>query len=274
MILNNTIDIYPDILFASGAIKDYSGEDYIAEHVLCHIVSGEMRVVEASGQIVFRAGETILMRRNLFVKCEKRAVASGLLYQVIFIVLKKNFLQQYALNHTSTRGGAKSMVPKTILLVKDTPAVQGLFNSLKPFLESDTFPGDALVKLKLSEAVVSLIEQDEHHAGWLFDTSVPGKLDLEDFMQSNFKFNVPMVKFAELSGRSLSTFQRDFLKIFGVPATNWLLNRRLEAAYEALLVAGTKSSDIYLEVGFEDAAHFSRSFKKKYGYSPSKIHQM
>ncbi|WP_324218279.1 helix-turn-helix domain-containing protein [Flavobacterium sp.] len=34
---------------------------------------------------------------------------------------------------------------------------------------------------------------------------------------------------------------------------------------------GQKPSDIYLEVGFKDISHFSRSFSKQFGSAPSKI---
>jgi len=34
---------------------------------------------------------------------------------------------------------------------------------------------------------------------------------------------------------------------------------------------GSKPSDVYLEVGFEDLSHFSYAFKNAFGVAPSKI---
>jgi hypothetical protein len=48
--------------------------------------------------------------------------------------------------------------------------------------------------------------------GNTFDFADPGKTDLREFMLCNYMFNIPINKFAELTGRSLSTFQRDFLR--------------------------------------------------------------
>ena len=48
----------------------------------------------------------------------------------------------------------------------------------------------------------------------LFDFNEPFKIDLEAYMNMNYTFNVPMEKFAKLTGRSLATFKRDFKKIF------------------------------------------------------------
>ena len=40
----------------------------------------------------------------------------------------------------------------------------------------------------------------------------PGKVDLINFMERNYMFNMPLEKLGYLSGRSLSTFNRDFKK--------------------------------------------------------------
>ena len=44
----------------------------------------------------------------------------------------------------------------------------------------------------------------------------PGKIDLISFMEKNYMFNVPMEKFSYLTGRSLTTFKRDFQKVFKI----------------------------------------------------------
>ncbi len=90
-------------------------------------------------------------------------------------------------------------------------------------------------------------------------------------MTRNYMFNIPMTKFAGLTGRSLSTFQRDFKKIFGVNAAKWLLKRRLQAAYDAIRMEKKMPSDIYLDLGFEDLSHFSRTFKQEFGFNASEI---
>ena len=105
----------------------------------------------------------------------------------------------------------------------------------------------------------------------MFDFNEPGKIDLEAFMKKNFHFNVEMKRFAYLTGRSLATFKRDFEKIFDMPPSRWLLQRRLQEAYYLIKEKGKTASDIYLDVGFEDLSHFSFAFKKIYGVAPSRL---
>jgi AraC-like DNA-binding protein len=104
---------------------------------------------------------------------------------------------------------------------------------------------------------------------FLFDFSEPHKIDLERFMLSNFHFNVPVEKFAQLTGRSLAGFKRDFQKMFGMPPRQWLLERRLVEARHLIEKKNKKPSAFYLDLGFESLSHFSHSFKKKFGMAPS-----
>jgi AraC-like DNA-binding protein len=105
----------------------------------------------------------------------------------------------------------------------------------------------------------------------LFNFTDPGKIDLEEFMCKNFMFNVSLETFAKMTGRSLSTFKRDFGKVFNSSPSRWLKKKRLEHAHYLIKVKRKTPSDVYLEVGFENLSHFSSSFKEAYGYNPSAL---
>ncbi|WP_426667873.1 helix-turn-helix domain-containing protein [Mucilaginibacter sp. McL0603] len=261
----------PDLHFARSTTCKHARFDYIPEHVVCHIVSGEMRVMESHRESIYRAGDSFLLRRNALVKCEQRPLASGVAFRVIYLLLKKDFLQRQAMQHQSPKERPGTTSTGQVLLLEPTPSLTGLFRSLVAYMDAGTHPSAAMTRHKLVEMLICLLEQHPEMATWLFTETQAGKLDLAEFMERNFRFNVPMSKFAELSGRSLSTFQRDFMKIFGMQAGAWLLKRRLQAAREILLNSERKPSDVYIEIGFEDLAHFSRSFKTYFGYNPSKI---
>lgn len=94
-------------------------------------------------------------------------------------------------------------------------------------------------------------------------------MDLERFMLSNFHYNVPVEKFARLTGRSLAGFKRDFQRIFGMAPRHWLQERRLTEARHLIETKNKKPSAIYLDLGFESLSHFSHSFKKKFGKAPT-----
>ena len=105
----------------------------------------------------------------------------------------------------------------------------------------------------------------------VFDFNESGKIDLKAFMARNFHFNIDLNRFANLTGRSLSTFKRDFQKIFSTTPNKWLQQKRLQEAHFLIVEKGKKPSDVYLEVGFENLSHFSFAFKKAFGVAPSQV---
>lgn len=129
---------------------------------------------------------------------------------------------------------------------------------------------DELGLLKVKEGVKLMLLAVPELRNFLFDFSEPYKIDLQRFMLSNFYFNVPVEKFAQLTGRSLSGFKRDFQKTFGMPPRKWLQDKRLNEARHLIENKNKRPSSIYLELGFESLSHFSNAFRKKFGKAPTR----
>jgi AraC-like DNA-binding protein len=274
--MNTTIlpELASNLLFVRSPGKRCDQQEYVPEHLLCHIVAGSLRLTEATGEHHFQAGDTVLLRRNVLVKLQKRPAPSGTPFQAVFLLLPQAFLQVYALQHAlpALAGTTRHEVVRQL---PAHPILRGLFQSLMPYFDNEPAAalGQELTLLKQAEAVLGMLSQDPALAGWLFDFAEPGKLDLAAFMHRHYIFNVSIARFAQMTGRSVSTFQRDFHKHFGLAPAAWLLQKRLNAAHAALLCPGKRTTDVYLEVGFEDIAHFSRSFKRVFGYNPSQAAQ-
>lgn len=165
----------------------------------------------------------------------------------------------------------KSNTDITGLALESKGLLKNYIDSIKPYLDGGNEFNKALIDLKVKEAVIILIQLKPVLKDVLFDFSEPGKIDLEAYMNANYKFNVDINRFAYLTGRSLATFKRDFEKIYNTSPNRWLQHKRLDDAYYLIKEKGWKSSDVYLEVGFKDFSHFSFAFKKAYGVAPSRL---
>lgn len=130
---------------------------------------------------------------------------------------------------------------------------------------------EAFADIKREELLMIILKTNPEMAGIVFNFANPAKIDLTAFMNHNFRFNISLERFAFLTGRSLSSFKRDFQKTFGTNPGNWLKKKRLEEAYFQINRQSRKPSDVYLEVGFEDLSHFSYAFKKEFGHAPSEV---
>jgi AraC-like DNA-binding protein len=163
-----------------------------------------------------------------------------------------------------------SKIDMSIVKIKPRPDITSLFESLIPYYDTSVQPTDEIINLKEQEGVYALLKTDERFYPVLFDFTEPWKIDIMEFLHENYMYELSLEEIASFTGRSLATFKRDFKKISDVPPQKWLIQRRLEAAYDKLQRDKKKASDIYVEVGFKNLSHFYTAFKKQYGFSPKK----
>ncbi|MCF6404852.1 AraC family transcriptional regulator [Chitinophaga filiformis] len=261
-------DILPGVIFFSyltGKLKEKVA--FLQHKTLVLQVSGRFTMETANQTISMERGQMLLIHKNQLAEITKTPV-EGEDYQTIVIVLNEDLLRQIALEE-QIETGLKYTGPANIL-IPGNDFLQAFFQSLMPYVRHpDEQITKAVAILKVKEAVLLLLNTMPELRKLLFDFSEPYKIDLEKFMLGNFHYNVPIEKFAQLTGRSLAGFKRDFHKIFDTAPRQWLLERRLAEARHLIERKKKKPSEIYLDLGFESLSHFSHSFKKKFGKAPT-----
>jgi AraC-like DNA-binding protein len=245
------------------------GEQFVPMHVLSCIVSGSMKVTVGGGTGTFSSGDIIAARANQLGKFVKYPDAETGTFKAITLsfdpVLLRDFSVEYQITADEAYTGPDNQVLSPNGLLRD------FFKSLLPYFDPANKLSGPLTTLKAKEALLLLMRIKPDMKNMLFDFRQPGKINLEEFMQRNFMFNVPIGRFAQLTGRSLAAFKRDFQQVFKQSPGKWLQLRRLQEAHYLISEKSQRSSDIYLDLGFEDLSHFSFAFKKVYGVAPSMV---
>lgn len=258
----------PNILYSCYAHTSRDGEHFVPEHIFGYTVSGSSETYIDGKTYVFKEGDFRFFRRNQLAKYTKYPPQGGE-YKSISVAIDQETLR--SISEEFDLHIDRPYTGKDILHLKPNVLFTNFINSLTPYLHSTGQLGEALVTLKVKEIVMILLQTNPELKNVLFDFSEPGKIDLEAFMNKNYKFNVDISRFAYLTGRSLATFKRDFEKIFHASPAKWLQQKRLADAYYLIREKGWRSSDVYMEVGFKDFSHFSYAFRKVYGVAPSKL---
>jgi len=245
----------------------YSRELILPQPALVHVISGELRVANAQYNHSFFAGETVLLPRNQLGRMSKLP-RDGKPCVTVSILFRKERLQHYYSANKiritgQHNGGLKRLAAH--------PLLKSLFNSLMPYFELTSILPEDIATYKIEEAIRVVRAVDEHADEILSDFEEPGKLDLVAFMEQNYMFNLSLEKFGYLTGRSLTTFKKDFKKAFNSSPGKWLTRKRLELAHYQIFEKKRKASDVYLDAGFEDLSHFSFAFKKYFGYNASSL---
>lgn len=258
----------PGVIFYSYFSKMRKDKVAFLQHnTLVLQVSGRFSLKTASESISMGAGEMLLIQRNQLGEITKTPF-HGEDYQTIVISLQEDLLRQIALEEQIETGQKYSGPPN--VLIPGNDFLSAFFQSIVPYVRHpEEKITHAMGMLKVREAVHLLLHTKPGLQELLFDFSEPYKMDLEKFMLSNFHYNIPIEKFAHLTGRSLAGFKRDFQKAFGMAPRHWLQERRLTEARHLIETKNKKPSAIYLDLGFESLSHFSHSFKRKFGKAPT-----
>ena len=256
-----------------SCFSDYSEKCIHAtpEHVLVYLYSGEQIIEDRNKKIKLKAGDCAFIRRDHRLKMYKNSKGEEL-YKGISLTFNRTVLRDfYSKMNKSEIPKEIKISDKTVFKLEPNPAIESLFQSLVPYFDSNVKPTEGVTQLKVLEGIYALLNSNELLYPILFDFAEPWKIDLLKFLNDNYMEDLTMDQIASFTGRSLATFKRDFKKISNLTPQKWLIKKRLETAYIKLKEERQKVQDVYVEVGFKNASHFSTAFKKQYGTSPTEV---
>jgi AraC family transcriptional regulator, exoenzyme S synthesis regulatory protein ExsA len=256
-----------EIKLSSYEDKLFKSDLMFQDHMLIWFISGETRIIQWNKTFLFKTGDIFLIPRNQLTTVINYP-KNGLPHKSVVMHLSVERLRKF---YDKTDVSKRPAPQQELFRFSNHPLLESCMASLIPYFDMEGEFPDELASLKITEAIniLRLIDTDVDSVLANFDA--PGKIDLVNFMQRNFMFNMSLEKLGYLTGRSLSTFNRDFKKLFNTTPQKWLTEKRLELAYYHLAEKKKKPTEVYLEVGFEDLSHFSFIFKKKYGFSPNRL---
>lgn len=256
-------------VFLSGTVeKDYTWEHISSQHIIIFIYSGEMTISYGKTSTTFVTGDTVLVPKNRLIRVFKKPVENQP-FKAVSMLIPDEALRKFYGERTVLEDWNEN-------IAKDRPItahslLDSFFRSLSSYFEKHHELPESLVLVKIQEALTIIHEVDKRISSILGTFSEIGKIDLRKYMEEHFMYNLPLKQFAFLTGRSLTTFKSDFKKTFSNTPGRWLMDKRLDFAYQKLTIEKKKANEVYLLAGFENLSHFSFAFKKAFGRSPRNI---
>jgi len=259
--------ITDDIKLSCYEDKLFKTEVVFEHHMLVWFISGETKIIQADQNYLFKAGDIFLIPRNQLATIINYP-KDGQPHKSVVMHLSIDRLREF---YTNLNVKPKVSATQKIRSFSKHPLLESCLASLIPYFDvQDKFP-ENIASLKITEAISVLRTIDKDIDNILANFEEPHKIDLSSFMEKNFMFNMPLEKFGYLTGRSLTTFKRDFHKRYNQTPQRWLTQKRLELAHYQLTEKNRKPVEVYLETGFENLSHFSYAFKKQFGLTPTEL---
>ena len=242
------------------------------EHTLIYLYSGGLEITDQGKTTFLHPGDCAFMRRDNSLLMQKH-VEEGKPYRSIILKFSRAFLKEFygSMTQDDKLRDAQRDKSSLYLLPSNRPDIKSLFDSILPYFDAGVTPPEEILKLKMTEGLYAILNTDVNLYASLFYFVDPWKIDIMDFMEKNYMKELSMQEIAHYTGRSLSTFKRDFKQYSELTPQKWLIHRRLVAAREQMASGGKKVSDVCYDVGFKNLSHFSRAYKETFGVSPTMV---
>jgi len=253
------LSCFEDKLFKTEVVFDHQ--------MLVWFITGETKIIQADQNYLFKAGDIFLIPRNQLATIINYP-KDELPHKSVVMHLSIDRLREF---YANLNVKIKVSATQNIRSFEKNPLLESCLASLIPYFDiQEEFP-ENIASLKITEAISILRTIDKDIDNILANFEEPHKIDLSSFMEKNFMFNMPLEKFSYLTGRSLTTFKRDFHQLYSLTPQRWLTKKRLELAHYQLTEKNRKPVEVYLETGFENLSHFSFAFKKHFGLTPTEL---
>jgi AraC-like DNA-binding protein len=150
--------------------------------------------------------------------------------------------------------------------------IQKYIEGLLFYFENPSLVNEEILILKLKEIVLLLSQTKNANAVQFILSQLfsPTTYTFKQIIEANFFSQITIGELAQQNNLSVSSFKREFMKLYNDTPASFIKNKKLERAAELLLISDERITDIAFRCGFNDPANFSKSFFDKYNLTPTK----
>ncbi len=240
----------------------FSKNDYIV-----YVLSGKKTYQTINGEWTVGPGQSLYLKKGAEVIRQYFDDEYCMLGFFLTDDLIKQTVQEHRAQLTIER--SRDFREFTALEVQSTAWLDSYFHSMLAYFQGINRPPDNILVLKLKELLITIMNSDPKLAAYFCHLADSQGPSLEQIMEKNYCFNLKLEDYAELTHRSVSTFKRDFQRVFDESPGRWITKRRVKHAANLMVSSDLPISQIAFQSGFDDLSHFSRAFKSEMGNSPS-----
>lgn len=240
----------------------------VSQHSLVFVLEGTKVIHSADGDIILNRGEAFFCRKGCHLMSEMIPAGGGSFDTVLFFfndLMFSSFVSQLG-------GDApdRTFNTQSVFSIKVSDPIRTFVSSMVQLFNSKLRSDDNFLRLKVQELLHYLCasEGNNEFLSFLQVCRNESRNDIAAVVEEYFNKNISIEDMAELSGRSLSTFKRDFHRTFNSTPARWIRERRLSWAAQLIRNSSKNITEISFESGYESLSHFSSLFRKRYGMTP------
>ncbi len=244
---------------------------FLTHHALVFILSGVKQINVSHSQFRINAGELFLIPKGEYVMSEYIAGENGFQSIMLFFNRKVARYVIEQLNETAPETLTEVKKKEAIKIIPHNPEIRSLFRSLVSYSKENSPFLCEMVRLKFMELIYLLLDGPYRKTivTFLLDAARYEAPSITSVLEKYLYSSQTLEELAKLSGRSLSSFKREFVQQYGEAPQTWIRKKKLERAAFLLETSDKNIEEIAEASGFMSAAHFARLFKEQYAKTPT-----
>lgn len=244
-------------------------EGYVSVHAIILVLKGQLKVENDSGFLAtIPENKMVFLPKGLYLVSD--IIPDKRSFEAVVFFFDEELINNF-ISSINLKGKKDKCV--THLVMDYTPDLQVFTTSLLQLYGYGNNNVRELTRIKLLEFLhlTMKAQQSDCFSTALATLNNKERKSLHAFMNANFSKPLGIEDYAYLTGRSLSTFRRDFIAQFGISPKQWLIEKRLDKAYELLSSHHTTVSQVAMQTGYENISHFVKAFHHRYGLPPKQF---
>lgn len=245
------------------------GTFFLQQHLLYVVLGGRVTLSCGNQTFVVNKNEMILLKKSQSVSYIKEGNNGTGLFESMLFALQDNLIKDFLTSQNVQIPPMKEEYTVKVSQMSDT--LIAYCKSLSPYFDNPSQINEGLLRLKVMELLYNVMDCSKNIFRQILQLRNPVKTDIHRIVEQNYTSPVSLEDLAYLSGRSLSSFKRDFQQIYNTTPAKYIREKRLQKAKELLQSTAMPVSEVAYSLGFENPTHFTHVFKDYFGTAPSKI---
>ncbi|MFZ9005110.1 MAG: helix-turn-helix domain-containing protein [Robiginitalea sp.] len=238
-------------------------------HYITYVLSGKKKWLTPDRDWTLTSGQSVFVHKGAYLNQQFFEED----FCVLMFFMTDRFIKNFVRSDLQpTISPEETGLPASGLIewIEVTETLSTLYNSFFGYLKQETAPPKKLIELKFREMLLNVVTNPANAGTFsaILDIARNDGISMEQVMEDNFFYHLSLEEYARLCGRSLSTFKRDFKKVFKSTPGRWLTLRRLQYARQLLMGSDLNVTEVCYDSGFENPSHFVRAFKNAFGITP------
>ena len=241
-------------------------EVFITTNMLFFVMHGTKVLHFKDKKVDVNLQDVLFLKSGDYVMSE---ILDGYYEAILFMyddTILLDFIKKYNLSFDDI-----SSFENNYFKIRKTSAFEIFQSSVISYLETNSSNQESIMRLKLEEAFLNILESESKESFKAFLASIYNNNLFKIKIEKEFRYDENVLLFAKEFNITDLAFRNKFKETFGMTPKKWQNAKKLEKAKLLLETSDYNVTQVCQKCGIDSITWFVQAFKNEYGITPKQI---